>query len=426
MKFNRPTVDVGKAQDLLLQHLTPLEAEIVPLLESFGRTLAEDVHATHPVPHFVKSGMDGYAVRAVDIQGATPETPALLKVNEVIPCGSLPTKPIGPGEAARIMTGAMLPEGADTVVMFEMTEERQEAGGDEGFEKKESLKYAVVFKEVPLGRNVSQIGEEMAAGELLLERGRTIQAGEAALLATFGFSEVPVVRRPRVAIFTTGSELLAVDAPLQPGKIRNSNRYMLTSLVQSASAQVVSLQTVPDDIEQARALVCDWMNRVDVVLTSGGVSVGDFDIMADLLDNWDGQVLFQKIEMRPGSVTSAAARGNAFLCALSGNPGACFVGFELFVRPVLHGLQARRQVLPTAFTAVLRGDYPKANIYARYLRGQTLLHEGKVYVEPVGKDQSSVTVSIKDSDCLIVIPPGGGVRDGEMVTALRLPSQPYA
>ncbi|KEO83778.1 gephyrin-like molybdotransferase Glp [Tumebacillus flagellatus] len=456
MKFNRPTVEVATAQKLLLRHVKELEAERVPLLQSFGRTLAEDVRATHPVPHFVKSGMDGYAVRAADIQGATPEQPAVLRVNQLIPCGAVPALPIGPGEAARIMTGAMLPDGADTVVMFEMTEERVVEKNDTGdtvpvnatstnamntnatstnatSTNATSMNatsnvnhvqetYAFIFKEVPLGRNVSQIGEEMSEGELLLERGRTIQAGEAALLATFGFSTVPVVRRPRVAILTTGSELLAVEDPLQPGKIRNSNRVMLAALVESAGAEVMALQSVPDDVDQARTIVRDWMTRADVVLTSGGVSVGDFDIMADLLDTWDGNLLFQKVEMRPGSVTSAAVRQGVFLCALSGNPGACFVGFELFVRPVLHALQARRNVLPAPFTARLRGDYPKANIYARYLRAKTTFADGMIYVEPAGQDRSSVTVSIKESDCLIVIPPGGGVSDGDLVTALRLPT----
>jgi molybdopterin molybdotransferase len=411
MKFNRPSVEVTQAQQLLAAHVKPLSSERVPLLQSFGRRLAEEVHATHPVPHFKKSGMDGYAVRAADIEHATPERPALLEVNQVIPCGSPPSRPITAGQAARIMTGAPLPEGADTVVMFEMTEERQEDGKT----------LVAIFKNVAQGRNTSQIGEELSEGDFLLERGRTIGAGEAALLATFGCDTVPVVRRPRVAILTTGSELLPVEAALQPAKIRNSNRYMLAALIESAGGEIVTLDAVPDDVELARAFVGEQMVKADLIVTSGGVSVGDFDIMADLLDRWDGELLFNKVEMRPGSVTSAAVRDGVFLCALSGNPGACFVGFELFVRPVLNGMQARQEIWPTTFTARLQADYPKGNIYARYLRGRMILRDGVVYVEPVGKDQSSVTVSIKDADCLILIPPGGGVLSGETVTALRLP-----
>jgi molybdopterin molybdotransferase len=434
MKWNRAAVEVAEAQRRLLERVVPLGAQRVPLLQSFSRTLAADVAATHPVPHFVKSGMDGYAVRHADILGACLEQPVVLRVNQVIACGAVPTQSVEAREAARIMTGAMLPEGADTVVPFELTEEcwagksrTDEAGeerdgrdGRDGRVLADGFKNVRILQVVSKGRNTSAVGEEMADGDKLMERGRVIAAGEAALLATFGYETVSVVRKPRVAILTTGSELLPVEAPLQPGKIRNSNRYLLAALVESAGGELVALDTVPDDVRRAEAFLQDMMSRVDLVITTGGVSVGDFDIMADLLERWGGDMLFNKVEMRPGSVTSAGVRGDVLLCALSGNPSACFVGFELFVRPVIHALLGRSEVLPATFTARLQGDYAKGNIYPRYLRARTCIQDGLLLVEPVEKNQSSVTVTIKDADCLVLIPPGGGARAGDLVTVLRL------
>lgn len=411
MKFNREVIPAGIAQSRVMAHVKLLAAEKVPLEEAWGRRLAEDLYASHPVPHFRRSGMDGFALRAAETAGAGPDTPVKLTVAATIPCGEVMKEPLLPGQAARIMTGAAVPDEADAVVMFEQTETMEENGVTAVF----------VHKELRPGANVSEIGLEMKQGELLLEAGRVIGPGESALLAMFGHSEVAVARRPRVAVFATGTELLRVDEPLEPGRIRNSNGYMMAAQVREAGAMPTVMEAIPDDVELAKQVILRAMDEYDAVITTGGVSVGDYDILYDLTNQWDGELLFNKVAMRPGSPTTAGVRNGKLLFALSGNPGACFVGFELFARPALLGMQGVKRPLPPEHTAVLAVDYTKGDKFTKYLRGIRTVEDGTVYVRPVGIDASSITVSIRDSDCLIVIPFGEkGVQAGEKVTVLPL------
>ncbi|CAG7643739.1 Molybdopterin molybdenumtransferase [Paenibacillus solanacearum] len=412
MKWNRQAMDVGEAQQRLLSHVRLQSSECLELRHAFGRRLAEDIIAAHDVPHFVKSGVDGFAVKSDDVRGAgIDNNPVLLEVIQTIPCGTIPTLPIGQGQASRIMTGAPLPVGADTVVMFEMTEDR-EIGGK---------RFVAVMKEQEPRRNISFIGEEMKENEYLFGTGQRINAGEASLLAAFGYEKVNVFEKIKVAIFTTGSELLDIGSPLQPGKIRNSNLYLLTCLVQEAGGEVVHFAMLPDQIEQAKKTIYDVIDAVDLIITSGGVSVGDYDIMADFFNELEGTLFFNKIAMRPGSVTTAGVSRNTLLFGLSGNPGACFVGFKLFVLPVMYAMHGKKDPYPHKFRAYLKGDFTKGNVFTRYVRGRSFIQDGRVFVEPVGKDQSSVSLSIKDSDCLIMIPPGGrGKQDGDFVEVMKL------
>ncbi len=309
------------------------------------------------------------------------------------------------------MTGAMMPEGADSVVMIELTEQMQ----------KDGQTYTVVKKETKPDENVIPIGLEMAKGTLILEKGRKINPGEAALLAAFGYDTVTVSRRPTVAIFATGSELLDVSDPLEPGKIRNSNSYMVAAQVLNAGGIPVLLEKVPDDVGLAKSMILDAMEKVDLVITTGGASVGDYDILVDIFEQWDGKMLFNKVAMRPGSPTTVGVWRDKFLFALSGNPGACFVGFELFVRPVIWGMQGKPDIYLPSFSAFLAEDYKKKDSFYRIVRGKSEVKDGKIYVRSAGIDQSNVLSSIRDTDCLIIIPRDRNVMNaGEMVKVLRL------
>ncbi|MFC5703804.1 gephyrin-like molybdotransferase Glp [Cohnella faecalis] len=412
-KFRRHTIQPEEAQRILLERAVPLENEIVSLSDAWGRRLAEDVHATEPFPPFRRSGMDGYAVRTEDLLLATPDEPAILSVVEAIPCGAVPARRIAKGQAARIMTGGMVPDGADAVVMLEMTRPATE-GGDGSL--------VAIAHPIPAGRNVADVGCEMSAGQKLLTAGQVVLAGESALLAACGFARVPVVCKPKVAILSTGSELLEVDEPLQPGRIRNSNSIMLEALVKQAGAEPVVLGRVPDDVHAAQALVERGLAEADLMLTTGGVSVGDYDIMVDLLARWDGRTLFNKVAMRPGSPTTAAESGEGrLLLALSGNPGACFVGFHLFALPVIRTMLGSSEPLPERFEARLAESFPKVNAYTRFIRSRTEISRGTLYVRPTGDDKSSLMTTIVGADCLIVIPPTKeGFAQGELVEAIRL------
>lgn len=407
LKFERELIQVQRAQQMVLEHVQAQPVERCTLAESFGRRLAAAVTADHPVPPFRRSGVDGYAIAAEDSAGATPGNARKLSVMETVLCGMSPVYSIAPGQASRIMTGAVVPEGADAVVMLEMTA----AQGSE----------VQIFKQVQPGDNITPVGGEVQRGEELLEAGRVIGAGEAALLATFGYAEVPVYRKPRVAIFSTGSELLEVHEPLSPAKIRNSNSYMLASLVREAGGEPLLMPLLPDDPDQVEQALRDVWQQTDLVLTTGGVSVGDKDVLVDLFGRWDGTLLFNKVAMRPGSPTSVGVRHGKLLFALSGNPGACFVGFELFVRPYIKGLLGAAVREHREATAYLEADYSRGSAYPRYVRGTMQLDDGIVKVSPAGRDKSSITISIKDADCLICIPAGGrGAARGEKVRLLLL------
>jgi molybdopterin molybdotransferase len=412
MKFNREIAAVQDAMARVMARVRAGAAEAVPLEAAFGRHIAADLYADQPVPHFRRSGMDGYALRSAETAGATEAAPVRLEVAGTIPCGSVFEGRLLPGQAVRIMTGAAVPDEADAVVMFEQTEAVEADGRS----------YVAVQKEVTAGANISEVGLELKAGELLLEAGRLIGAGESALLAMFGLPVVTVYRRPRVAVFATGSELLRVQDPLVPGRIRNSNGYMLAAQVREAGAVPDLMESIPDDVALAKKRILSALEQYDAVITTGGVSVGDFDILYDLTNEWDGELLFNKVAMRPGSPTTVGVREDKLLFALSGNPGACFVGFELFVRPALRAMQGAQSPLPVEYKARLLTDYLKTDKFTKFLRGvHRVAADGTLSVEPVGIDASSITVSVRDSDCLIVVPPAlEPLRAGQIVAVIPL------
>ncbi|UJF32424.1 molybdopterin molybdotransferase MoeA [Paenibacillus hexagrammi] len=415
LKFGRSVVTVEQAWESLVVHLNRMETEHVPLASAFGRRLAVPVHADHDVPHFRRSGVDGYAVRAADIGQASFECPVTLQVTEHIPSGTMPQQTIGPGMAARIMTGAPVPDGADAVVMLEMT--------DCLMEDSPSVGIVQIKKAVPTGSNITPVAGEVGVGEHLIKQGERVGPGEAAILATFGYSHVPVYKKPVVAIFSTGSELLNVEKPLQPGRIRNSNSYMLAFQVEAAGGVPVIMPALPDDVAEVKQALERAFESADFIITSGGVSVGDYDVLVELFGRWDGNLLFNKVSMRPGTPTSAAIWKEKLLLALSGNPGASFVGFELFAGPCIRAMQGCEQPFPVESSAYLDIDYGKGSAYPRYVRGTTRVEDGVRKVQPAGIDKSSIMVSIKDADCLIKLPAGGGgFRKGVPVAVYSLES----
>ncbi|WP_110932751.1 molybdopterin molybdotransferase MoeA [Paenibacillus bouchesdurhonensis] len=411
-KFRRNIVSVPEAQAKILAYAQQGEMELVPITEAKDRILARDVTAPHPFPHFRRSGMDGYALHSSDTRGGNNDQPVQLEVVDDIPCGSLPTASVKRGTVSRIMTGAKVPDEADAVMMLEMTEP---------FER-EGKRYIRIKREIEPGNNITPVGHELTEGELIMEKGRRIGTGEISVLATFGIHQVPVAKKPQVAIFSTGSELLHIEDPLQDGRIRNSNTYMLASQIREAGGEPHLLEAIEDDLDKARHRVEAAFAEYDIVITTGGVSVGDYDIMADLVREPSTEMLFNKVSMRPGSVTTAAVKEGKLLFALSGNPGACFVGCELFVRPFIGTVLGIPEPFLPRYRAVLGTTYHKVNNFTRFVRGSLTFEDGRLVAYPAALDESSVMVTIKDSDVLIVVPPTNkGVEAGELVDVLLLP-----
>ncbi|WP_322922159.1 gephyrin-like molybdotransferase Glp [Paenibacillus campi] len=410
-KFNRKPITPAAAQQKIAAYVQPATIEEVKLHEAGGRFLAQTITAPHPYPHFRRSGMDGYALQAADLTHASSERVIWLEVIDNIPCGATPARTITSGYAARIMTGAMVPDGADVVVMLEMTELRTE----------DERTWVGIKRQVERGRNITPIGLEVQQGDLLLEQGAQIGAGEISVLATFGVHTVQVYRKPRVAVFSTGTELLSVEEPIAPGKIRNSNSLMLAQQIAAAGGEPVLLGAIEDKLELARSMMMNALEQYDLVVSSGGVSVGDYDIMGDLVRSGEVDMLFNKISMRPGSVTTGAVKDGKLLFALSGNPGACFVGCELLVRPTIRQMMRSRHDYLPQWQAQLGREYTKMNSFTRYVRGRLDMEQGRLIAYPALLDESNVMVTIKDSDCLIMIPPTSEpLAAGTIVDVLRL------
>lgn len=409
MRFTRETISVEKALNLLLEavpHMLPEES--VSLYEATGRVMARSLAASCDMPPFDRSPLDGYAVQAEDTVGATTEQPNWLLVIETVAAGQVPSASVLPKTAIRIMTGALMPKGANAVVMFEQTVNPGEISETVG-----------IKREMKPGENISRCGEEIAIGMQIIEQGERVNAGVLALLASFGYVQVPVVRRPRVGLLITGNELLMPEEPLVPGRIRNSNGPMLAGMITEAGGVPLLFPPLSDDPGVAKAALAGLAEQVDLFVTTGGVSVGDFDGIASMVGDSDVTMLFNRVAMRPGSPTTVALYQNKPLCALSGNPGACFLGFELFVRPLLASMTGQRQVKRNAIQAVLGISCEKPCPYPRYLRGRLQSENTVLVAYPDKNDKAGNVSTLKNSECFIVIPAGGrGKKAGEVVEVI--------
>src|SRR5690625_3044279 len=313
--MQREPIPVKEAVQKVINHCTYSNTETVSLEDAYGRILAEPILAEHDVPPFNRSAYDGYAIRAVDSTDASSDQPASFRVIGEIGAGHIGEDPLGEKEAYRIMTGAILPENADAIVMLEETTETAN-----GF---------TIERVFQTNDNISFQGEDAKQGENLIATGSFIHPGTIALLATFGYATVEVARQPVVSIISTGTELLDVSEELVPGKIRNSNGPMLEGQLDRMGIPYRSFGMMEDDLDACFELVKQALAESDIVITTGGVSVGDFDYLPEIYKRLGAQVLFDKVMMRPGSVTTVASVGEKLLFGLSGNPSACFIGFEL-------------------------------------------------------------------------------------------------
>lgn len=386
MLTRRYPISIDEAQAKLNALSVTTDTETISVDEANHRVLAQAVVAPYAYPHFRRSGYDGYAIRAEDDQNY----PKVFKVVGNIPAGATFDGPLGENETARIMTGAFVPENAGKVIMLEQTREIED--------DPDHVKMLVTEKH----SNITEVGTEFAEGAQLIAKDTELNPGGLAILAAFGIQNVTVYKRPSVAIITTGTELMQPDEPLQAGKIYNSNGPMIKQLVTEAGGEVTSYEQLIDDTDLLKAALKKAIAENDMVITDGAVSVGDFDFVADAARNADN-LLFNKLKMRPGSVTTAFVQDNTIVMALSGNPGACFTGFYLYVEPLLRRFtnQASR-VRKT--TATLAAAYHKTNGYDRVLRSTVEFDATGLKVYPNGSDQSGALGNLQTTTCLVKIP----------------------
>jgi molybdopterin molybdotransferase len=330
-------ISVEEARARILAHFAPLPAEETPLHEALGQVLTDDVRATFNIPPLDNTGMDGYAVRATDTDGASLETPRELRVSGYLAAGSIFEGQVGPGEAVRIMTGAPIPAGADAVVPFEETDEEEHGHWTE--HPRDVVRIDVAAQP---GANIRRAGEDVRAGEVVLPAGTVLGPAQIGVLASLGLDRAPVHRRPRVAVLSTGDELLRPGEPLQPGKIYDSNAFGLAAAVRDCGGVPLVLEVARDSVEALTARIHEALESADLLITSAGVSRGDFDVVKQVLAN-EGEVGFWTVRMRPGkplafgTFRATGPEGGRIVphLGLPGNPVSALMTFELFGRPAL-------------------------------------------------------------------------------------------
>ena len=392
--------EIEEARRLVLDRVVPLEAEPVALKDALGRVLAEPVTSADAVPGFDNSAMDGYAVRAADTAGA--DGGARLPVVDESRAGHPAQRRLAEGEAVAISTGAMVPEGADAVVRVEDTD----AGSQE----------VEIRVEVEAGRDIRRAGEDIAAGEAVLAAGDEIGPAEAGVLVSVGRGEVACARRPRVNLLTTGDELQEPGEPLRPGAIRNSNAYSVSGLIRRSGAVLGAVEMVPDD----RDATADALARAltgDVVVISGGVSVGPHDHVRPTLAALGAEEVFWGVALRPGKPTwFGVAPSGCLVFGLPGNPVSAMVTFLLFVRPAIRAMLGASPTQADRATAVLDSDYPKQPGRAHVVRCRLELRDDGWHATPTKDQGSHVLTSMLGADALAIIPTTSGtVRAGERV-----------
>jgi molybdopterin molybdotransferase len=384
------SISVRDALSIVLETVHPLPTERVPLLQSLGRTLAEDVHADMNVPPFPNAAVDGYAVIASDVAAASKDRPAVLKVIEEIGAGVAPSKSLRAGTAARIFTGAPVPLGADAVVMQEVTSRN----GDGTVQ---------IFEPIETGRNVRPTGEDVSAGELVMEQGAPIRPAEMGMLAACGVAQPLVARQPRVMLISTGDEIKDVTELLAPGQIRDSNTYSLSGLILKYGGIVHSTHKAVDKFEDLLNIFKSNLSEVDAIVSSGGVSVGDYDLVQDVLKQL-GTVKFWKVTQRPGGPVLFGVIDDKPVFGLPGYPVSCMIGFELYVRPALLKMQGRRALRKMEVIARIDKDLKATNGKTDFVRVWVSQQNGAWVARVAGKQISGRLSTMIRSNGLMVIP----------------------
>jgi len=374
-----------EARASVLSRVSPLPVEDVLVLDAMGRVLAADVETQLDFPRFDNSAMDGWALRADDARG-----PVALPVVGYVPAGAPGSAPLAPGTAVRIMTGAPVPAGADSVVPLEDAEERDGA--------------VRIARAVERGAHVRRRGEDIAAGDVALRAGDVLGPPEASFLASAGRRTVPVFRRPRVAIVSTGDELVELGAPLGPGQIPDSNSLAVAAAVGLAGGVPVRLGIARDEAGPLRAALAEGLSS-DMLVTTAGVSMGDRDLVRDVLADLGVRPVFSTVEVKPGHPTAFGTRGATTVLSLPGNPVSTLMMFEQLARPALLRMQGHRSVLRSLVTAVLDERLPHRAGRVTFSRVKLEWRGGALHARSAGKQETSFLRTLLDADGIALLPP---------------------
>ncbi len=395
-------ITVDEALRAVLDAVSPLGIEKVGIMDALGRVLGEDVYARRNIPPQDNSAMDGIVVRSNDTRGASADKPVRFRLLEEIPAGHIPTRTIGPFEAAKIMTGATIPAGGDTVIRREEIRE-------------EGQSVLIIAPSEP-GQDIRRAGEDVAEGELALTRGEVIRPAEIGMLASLGRSFVYVYQRPLVAIVATGNELVDIDETPSLWSIITSNSYSLASQVKECGALPLQVGIARDTKED---IICKFRNaaRADVVISSGGVSVGDYDLVRGVIaEKWDG-IQFWQVAMKPGKPFAFGHIGDKPFFGLPGNPVSSMISFEQFVRPALLKMMGHGNIYRPMVKAILAETISKKRGVKHFIRAQIAINDGIYTATTTGDQGSGILKSMVKANGLIIMPENATrVEKGEEAT----------
>ena len=405
-------ISLEEARSLVLSNVAPLSTEVVEVLDAVGRVAAADLASDIDISPFVHSAMDGFAVHAADLEGASEDAPAELKVIAEIGAGDVYDGPIASGECVRIMTGAPLPDAADSVVKYEIV---NVVTGDGKPGSRVSFSAPTKVRS-----NVREAGEEAHAGEVIVRKGEVIGTAGVGFLAGCGVLQVPVYRRPKVAIAATGSELVDPSEVPTAGKIRNSNSLALAACAKAAGCEPVILPIVKDTYEALEKTVLDAVDVYDFVITSGGAANGDFDFIKPVVEG-TGELLMTTVNMRPGKAQTFGLVKGSPVFGLPGNPAAAYCGFEMIIRPALRKMQGFSRFERPIVRARLAEDTKKKDPRRIFMRA-TLTKDDTGYVVTPAKNQSSGLFGpIQRSNCMAIMPEGLESRSaGSLIDCMLL------
>ncbi|MDR2393088.1 MAG: molybdopterin molybdotransferase MoeA [Treponema sp.] len=403
--FPHFSISLDSAIAMLLAHTAgPQGCMPLPLLEALCRIAGKNLHARIDLPPFDNSPLDGFALRHTDSAGASKDRPVFLRVVETIYAGEVPQKALAPSECARVMTGAPLPYGATCVIPFEDTDNQPDTVG--------------IFHPLEDHQHYRFHGEDVRQGQDILHQGERITGAHLGLLAAQGFTEVPVFARPQVGILSTGTELMSGPEALSPGKIYDSNRYLLAARVLALGAEPLCSPKIPDDPALIAQAVVELLKTCHCVITTGGVSVGAHDYMPQVGSSIGAQPLFRQVQMKPGGWVTALYKDAKIILCLSGNPGAAAMGFDLLAGPLIRRLAGAAEVLAPKLLGILQDPFSKASPQNRFLYAR---REGREVFLPKTGFGSSLLSSLIGCNCIVHIPAGSPPLDpGDRVELIPL------
>ena len=409
-----PMISVEEAQQRILSYVHPLPAEDIALADALDRVLAQDVVSTFNIPPHDNTAMDGYAVIAADTAGASADRPRQLRVIFDLAAGHTTNQRVTPGAAIRIMTGAPMPAGADAIVPFEETDESNHLVG-------QSRTVVNVYKAAKPAANVRSAGEDIRHGELVLRKGTLLRPAEVGVLASLGLARVSVIRRPLVAILATGDELVEPGQVLAPGQIYNSNNYGLAAAVQRAGGVPLVLGVARDRIDDITARIHAAIEaKADFLLTSAGVSVGEFDLVKKVLAK-EGEISFWRVRMKPGKPLAFGRIGRMPHLGLPGNPVSSLLSFELLARPAILTMQGKTRLHRPQVQAVFDDELRSKDDRRHYLRVIVERRDAEYHARLSGEQGSGILTSMARANGLAIVSENArGAQRGERLPVIML------